>query len=42
MTRTEIIDSTESTLKSICILINLGNFSDINVLVKKFRDDLFL
>lgn len=42
MMRTELIDSTESTLKSICILINLGNFSDVNVLVRKFRDDLFL
>lgn len=40
--RTELIDSTESTLKSIRILIDYGNFSDANVLIRKFRDDLFL
>ncbi|MFB7160390.1 hypothetical protein, partial [Lysinibacillus sp. NPDC056232] len=40
--RTELIDSTESTLKSIRTLIDSGNFSDVNVLVRKFRDDLFL
>lgn len=42
MMRTELIESTESTLKSISILLDSGNFSDINVLIRKFRDDLFL
>lgn len=42
MIRTELIDSTESTLKSIRTLIDYGNFSDVNVLVRKLRDDLFL
>ncbi|MEF7496543.1 hypothetical protein V4V34_18570 [Lysinibacillus sphaericus] len=42
MMRTELIDSTENTLKSIRTLIDYGHFSDVNVLVRKFRDDLFL
>lgn len=40
--QTEIMDSTHSTLLSIRKLVEMGHFSDVNVLIRKVRDDLFL
>lgn len=40
--QTEIMDSTHSTLLSIRQLVEIGHFSDVNVLMRKVRDDLFL
>lgn len=37
-----ILDSTYSTLLSIRQLVEIGHFSDVNVLMRKLRDDLFL
>lgn len=40
--QTELLESTYSTLLSILQIIELGHFSDANVLLRKVRDDLFL
>src|SRR5690625_4077112 len=40
--QTELLESTHSTLRSIWQIIELGHFSDVNVLLTKVRDDLFL
>lgn len=40
--QTELLESTHSTLRSIWQIIELGHFSDVNVLLRKVRDDLFL
>lgn len=40
--KTELIDSVVNTLLSIKLLFEHGHFSDTNVLIRKFRDDLLL
>lgn len=42
MLQTDLIDSTVKTLNSINYCSMFGSFSDANVLVRKFRDDLLL
>lgn len=38
--RTDLIDSSAQTLRSIKLCCSIGSFSDANTLIRKFRDDL--
>lgn len=40
--QTELLDSSSNTLKSIKHCLKANHFGDVNVLLRKFRDDLFL
>lgn len=40
--KTELIDSSVFTLNSISICSEFGSFGDLNTLLRKYRDDLFL
>src|SRR5690625_7840843 len=40
--QTDILETTHIKLRSIWKIIELGHFSDVNVLLRKVRDDLFL